>query len=97
MTEATKEKTVFVTPDEKAMFQRMPFGLRNAPAEFCRLMTNVFGEPRRKGSAQWYMDDIIISAESWTDICGRLGQVLSKDRKAKLTFNPEKCVFGQTG
>lgn len=94
LTEAAKEKTAFVTPDEKAMFQCIPFGLRNAPAEFCKLMSKVFGELRRKGIVQWYMDDIIFPASYWTDMCSRLQQVLMKTCAANLTLNPNKCVFG---
>lgn len=40
------------------------------------------------------MDDIIILASDWSDMCSRLRQVLMKTRAANLTLNLNKCVFG---
>lgn len=76
------------------MFERMPFGLRNAPAKFCKLMNKVFCDLRRVGIVQWYMDDIIIPAVDWSDMCSRLRQVLEKIIWTGLTLNTKKCVFG---
>jgi len=36
LTETAKEKTAFVTPSESGQFERMVFGLINAPYEFSR-------------------------------------------------------------
>ena len=37
----TREKTAFVSPGGKFEFYRMPFGLKNAPSTFQRLMDSV--------------------------------------------------------
>ena len=41
--EGSREKTTFITPFGKFHFNRMPFGLRNAPAIFQRDMEVILG------------------------------------------------------
>jgi len=50
-------KTAFVTPQGKFEFTKLPFGLKNAPAGFQRLMDNVLGGDT---NSMAYIDDIVI-------------------------------------
>jgi len=60
LAETAKDKTLFITPDAVYKFERMLFGLKNAPAEFCRLMDQVLGTHKREGVVRCYIDDVII-------------------------------------
>lgn len=63
LSEDSKEKTAFITPDDTEKFERMMFGLTNAPYEFCRMMTPALG-PLRHQVVVNYLDDLICPAES---------------------------------
>ncbi|MBW0535906.1 hypothetical protein O181_075621 [Austropuccinia psidii MF-1] len=46
-------------------YTRMPFGIKNAPAHFQRMMDTIFQEEIREGWMVVYIDDIIIYSEKW--------------------------------
>jgi len=62
LTEEAKAKSSFITPSETGQFERMVFGLANAPYEFSRLMQRVMQHLQRK-VAMWYLDDILITTK----------------------------------
>ncbi|UYV60884.1 hypothetical protein LAZ67_1002667 [Cordylochernes scorpioides] len=94
LTDKAKLKTAFITPDDTGQFERMIFGLTNAPAEFQRLMHTVLG-PLLNKKAFCYLDDVIIPAKDWREMIERLREVLERIRSAKLTLKPSKCEFGR--
>lgn len=59
--EHDKAKTAFCTPFSLFEFNRMPFGLYNAPSMFQQLMERIFGDERFH-LLLLYLDDIVISA-----------------------------------
>ena len=88
------EKTAFCTPWGKYSYVFMPFGLRNGPAAFQRLMDVVLHE-----DLDWsrvYIDDIVIFSNSWSEHCLHIGRVLQRLSDAGLTANRAKCQWGQT-
>lgn len=93
LTEEAKAKTAFITPSETGQFERMMFGLVNAPYEFSRLMQRVMG-PLRNRVAMWFLDDILIPANSFEDMIHRLREVLKALQNAHLTLKLSKCCFG---
>ena len=56
-------KTAFCTPWGKWQYTVMPFGLRNAPAIFQRLMHIILADISSFANA--YMDDIVIFSNNW--------------------------------
>lgn len=90
--EQDKHKTAFVTPEGHFEFNRVPFGLANAPAIFQRIMHQVLGSLRYK-EALAYLDDIIIPSTNISEGLDRLELVLQALSDAGLTLKLKKCVF----
>jgi len=92
LTEGAKHKTAFVTPTETGQFERMMFGLTNAPYVFSKLMAKVLG-PLRQEVAVWYLDDVLIPAKDIQDMLCKLETVFKALMNAKLTLKLSKCRF----
>ena len=92
ISEHCRHLTAFVTPDGLYEFNRMPFGLANAPAVFQRLINNVL-DSARFNKATAYMDDILIYGKDPKECLDRLEEVLKLLDKANLTLNLAKCDF----
>ena len=69
--EADREKTAFRTSSGLWEFTRMPFGLKGAPATFCRLMARVLGHMWPTHLAL-YMDDICVISATFDSHLERL-------------------------
>ena len=69
----------------------MPFGLRNAPATFQRLVRRVLTGLESFTGA--YLDDIIIFSSTWSEHLEHIKLVLERIRSAGLTLKKAKCVF----
>ncbi|CAG9132567.1 unnamed protein product [Plutella xylostella] len=92
ISERSKHLTSFVTPDGQYEFNRMPFGLANAPSVFQRMMNKLLGSARfNKATA--YIDDILIFAKDADECLERLEEVLQLLDNANLTLNLAKCDF----
>lgn len=93
MDEQSIEKTAFSTPDGHYEYLRMPFGLKNAPATFQRMMNNVLREELSRNVCLVYLDDIIVYSKTKQEHINKLQQVFEALRKASLKVNVNKCVF----
>ncbi|KAJ2941462.1 hypothetical protein O0L34_g3683 [Tuta absoluta] len=87
-----EDKTGFITPFGIYRFKRMPFGLRNAPATFQRLIDR-FRLKLEHIKILAYLDDIIIFSETFDKHLTDLRDVLQKMREFNLTVNEQKCRF----
>ena len=88
----SKAKTAFSTPHGHYEFKRMPFGLKNAPPTFQRLMDQILSG--LQGVELFvYMDDIVIYANSLEEHSRKLRKLLGRLKSAGLTLQPDKCNF----
>ena len=69
----------------------MPFGLRNAPATFQRLVQKVLLGLDAFTAA--YLDDILIFSQTWQEHISHIKEVLKRIRQAGLTIKAAKCEF----
>lgn len=90
--EQSKRLTSFVTPDGQYEFNRMPFGLANAPAVFQRTMNTILGSARFS-KATAYMDDILIFGKDPLECLNHFEEILQLLKNANLTLNLSKCDF----
>ncbi len=87
-----KAKTDFCTPFGLFEFNRMSFGLCNAPGTFQRLMEWLF-EDRRFSSLLLYLDDIIVFSSSVQEHFLRLEEVFKRLQQESLKIKLSKCCF----
>lgn len=90
----SRQKTAFVTPDGQFEYNRMPFGLVNAPSVFQRTINKILSDAKIK-YAIVYMDDILIPSRSFQEGIQRLEEVLALLREGGLTLKLGKCNFFQ--
>ena len=86
------EKTAFRTQDGQYQFNRLPFGLRNAPAACVRLMNLLLGDLK---FVQAYMDDMCIFSNSFEEHINHLLIVFDRFSQANIKLNWAKCKFFQ--
>lgn len=92
LTPRAREISAFVSPDAFLQYTVMPFGVRNAPATFQRLVNTVLSG---LSGCEAYLDHVVVSSSWWDDHMQQLQAVFGRLRDAKLTLNLAKCEFGQ--
>ncbi len=93
--EKDRPKTAFLTEDGHYEYNRMPFGVTNAPSTFQRLMNQIL-QPVIKKIALVYLDDVIIYSTSIEQHIKHIDIVLDLLKKAGLKIKLSKCTFLQT-
>lgn len=85
-------KTAFSTQYGHYEYLKMPFGLKNAPATFQRLMNAVLSGLQGV-KCFVYMDDVIIYGNNLNEHNKKLCEVLDCLRKFNLKLQTDKCNF----
>lgn len=88
--EEDREKTAFTTPFGLFEWDRMPFGLCNAPATFQRLMQRCLGGQLME-STLVYLDDVIVYSPDFESHLQHLEKVFQAMEKYGLKLQPDKC------
>lgn len=92
MAEEDKAKTAFTCPFGLYEWNRMPFGLCNAPATFQRLMQSVMSE-HLFSILLVYLDDLLIFAQTFEEHLQNLEVIFKQLRLIGVKLNPAKCQF----
>jgi hypothetical protein len=86
--------TAFTVKGTTYQFKRMPFGLKTAPATFQRFMD--WGLSQFQAWAFWYIDDILITADTASQLRSREQQLRQKLKDMGCVVNEQKSVSGKT-
>lgn len=92
--ETSKQYTAFVTAEGQYEYNKVPFGLSNAPRVFQRLMTKII-KPIREKSAL-YLDDVLLFGKTIEETLNIFREALTIFRNEGLTLNLKKCTFLKT-
>ena len=84
------EKTAIRTHHGLFQFKRMPFGLRNSPSIFQRVMQGILA-PYHWILCLVYIDDIVVFSRSYEEHIHHLDKVLEAIEQAGITLSPNKC------
>ncbi|MBW0518710.1 hypothetical protein O181_058425 [Austropuccinia psidii MF-1] len=74
-------------------YLRMPFGIKNAPSHYQRMINTIFSEELSEGWFIIYIDDIIVFHKAWDSHLTRLEIVLQKIVQLNMKISMKKCHF----
>ena len=84
--------TAFTANNKQYLFNRLPFGLSNAPSYFCMLMQRVLSLNKElEHFSLSYLDDIIVYSKDISLHLDHLSKVFAVLGKANLKLNLNKC------
>ena len=90
--EEDKAKTAFTTPVGLFEFNRMAFGLCNAPATYQRLVQDMFRDELFRVLIV-YLNDILVYSKTADEHIERLEMVLQKLQQHGMRLELRKCAF----
>ena len=91
LTQRSREISAFVTPSGLYQYKVMPFGMKNAPATFQRMVNKLV---RDIDGCEGYIDDVVIYSDNWSDHIHQIKRFFQIMQEAKLTINLMKSEFG---
>ncbi|MBW0578983.1 hypothetical protein O181_118698 [Austropuccinia psidii MF-1] len=93
LTENAKKRLRIIVHCGIFEYLRMPFGIKNAPSHYQRMMKTIFPEELSAGWLIIYIDDIIIFSETCDSHLSSLERVLQKLVQVNMKFSLKKCHF----
>ncbi|MBW0562455.1 hypothetical protein O181_102170 [Austropuccinia psidii MF-1] len=74
-------------------YLRMPFGIKNAPSYYQRMMNTIFPKELSEGRLIIYIDDIIVFSETWESHLTRIERVLQEIVQVNMKISLKKGHF----
>jgi hypothetical protein len=90
LTERAREMSAFCTPQGLFRYKVMPFGMKNAPATFQRMVNQITSDIP---GCECYIDDLIVYSQTWDEHVQQIQLLFQKLSDANLTVNLGKCEF----
>ena len=88
-------KTAFVTQTDHYEWLVMPFGLRNAPALFQRIISEIIRKHDLAMFCHNYIDDILVHSSNFTEHINHIEKVLLVFKEENIKLKMSKCNFAQ--
>jgi transposase InsO family protein len=88
-------KTAFVTMNDHYEWLVMPFGFRNSPAVFQRVIRNILKKHNLTLFSDNYLDDILIYSKSFKEHLKHIELVLKALIEENVKLKLSKCSFGE--
>ena len=92
--EEDRYKTAFTVPFGQFEWNVMPFGLKNAPSEFQRIMNDIFNDYAK--FAIVYIDDVLIYSQSFDQHVRHINTFMSIIKRNGLAVSKTKINLFQT-
>jgi len=85
--------TAFWTTMGQFQYKRLPFGIKNGPADFSKLMFQILMSLMIQNFVRVYLDDVIIYSNTLEDHFKHIQAVVKCLRNAGLKLNKAKCKW----
>ena len=92
LTERAREISAFVTPSGFYEYNVLPFGMKNAPGTFQRMIDKVIKGLNNTGA---YIDDLLVWNDTWEEHLLAVEELFKRLASTRLTVNLAKSEFGQ--
>ena len=92
LTDAAKDISAFAVANGLFQYKVLPFGLKNAPPTFQRLMDKVISGLK---NTKVYIDDVIVHSKNWADHSKYIRALFDRLTLYQLTVNLSKSDFGK--
>ncbi|KAJ1704265.1 hypothetical protein LUZ63_004044 [Rhynchospora breviuscula] len=87
-----EEKTSFITEQGLYCYKVMPFGLKNAGAEYQQMVNKVFKDELGE-IMEAYIDDMVVKSCTGSEHVQHLEKIFDKIRTVGMRLNPKKSFF----
>ena len=91
LSQSARKLCAFVTPDGLFQYTVLPFGVKNAPSVFQRMMDSLIFDLK---NVKVYLDDLVVFTDTWEDHMATLRELFRRLRETNLTINLVKTDFG---